>query len=74
MNRSYNRYPDEKGTESWLSDAGVSTLVPNDSAVTTVTPMKRGLKDIFIAPPCEAFIEPCVYNRYPDEKGTESYP
>ena len=38
--RRYNRYPDEKGTESTERDAvGVRS-----SFVTTVTPMKRGLK------------------------------
>ena len=40
-------------------------------SVTTVTPMKRGLKDL-----CECifggFRFECGYNRYPDEKGTES--
>ena len=39
MNKSYNRYPDEKGTESFR-DKGFGHL----EQVTTVTPMKRGLK------------------------------
>ena len=37
----YNRYPDEKGTERRLCEPTVDSPV----AVTTVTPMKRGLKD-----------------------------
>ena len=37
--------------------------------VTTVTPMKRGLKDVMSL---EARKKMQGYNRYPDEKGTES--
>ena len=37
----YNRYPDEKGTESSLAGA----LQRYSPPVTTVTPMKRGLKE-----------------------------
>ena len=40
VSTSYNRYPDEKGTESL--DAFQEVL--NEYVVTTVTPMKRGLK------------------------------
>ena len=36
----YNRYPDEKGTESLLD-----LPFKQPHIVTTVTPMKRGLKD-----------------------------
>ena len=61
----YNRYPDEKGTESAQSCSTMQSV----SGVTTVTPMKRGLKDNSCAGAM-----PCAdgYNRYPDEKGTES--
>ena len=38
----YNRYPDEKGTESLY--VGAMPVRPSESMVTTVTPMKRGLK------------------------------
>ena len=38
--KRYNRYPDEKGTESEQTAEAEGPL----SAVTTVTPMKRGLK------------------------------
>ena len=37
---SYNRYPDEKGTERATNSRVMVPRVP----VTTVTPMKRGLK------------------------------
>ena len=37
--------------------------------VTTVTPMKRGLKGTMRRESVEAY---SCYNRYPDEKGTES--
>ena len=40
--QSYNRYPDEKGTESDISCARCGRKYK----VTTVTPMKRGLKDV----------------------------
>ena len=48
---SYNRYPDEKGTESYANwsynrypdEKGTETLWTT-MGVTTVTPMKRGLK------------------------------
>ena len=39
-NNSYNRYPDEKGTERTMSTLFAFCL----ESVTTVTPMKRGLK------------------------------
>ena len=86
---SYNRYPDEKGTERFQCvlmfafQADVTTVSPmkrglkdddggigeGGSVVTTVTPMKRGLKArarlrLMWAWGC--------YNRFPDEKGTES--
>ena len=62
----YNRYPDEKGTESLLCAVQICRgIVP----VTTVTPMKRGLKGNLINHP---FLSFRGYNRYPDEKGTES--
>ena len=63
--RSYNRYPDEKGTES----PDPLSYPPPLHAVTTVTPMKRGLKE----PPTTPTPRPTTcYNRFPDEKGTES--
>ena len=43
--------------------------LPEQFKVTTVTPMKRGLKDK--NPPTLLTRSPS-YNRYPDEKGTES--
>ena len=61
----YNRYPDEKGTESRRSDRARLWACQ----VTTVTPMKRGLKASSII----ASISKRCYNRYPDEKGTESF-
>ena len=113
----YNRYPDEKGTESvhivavslqplvttvtpmkrglkdYLASVRatlrfVTTVTPMKRGlkassyllatirlrlVTTVTPMKRGLKGFF----CRRAYSNCgtyflSYNRYPDEKGTES--
>ena len=64
---SYNRYPDEKGTESLVPDAE-NPLLPTSSRVTTVTPMKRGLKVIRTR---LAYRMHWGYNRYPDEKGTE---
>ena len=39
--RCYNRYPDEKGTESTLGSSDQYCA----ETVTTVTPMKRGLKE-----------------------------
>ena len=36
----YNRYPDEKGTERFA----VAVVLADFTRVTTVTPMKRGLK------------------------------
>ena len=69
---SYNRYPDEKGTEShgrWsITDTNRPAIT---RTVTTVTPMKRGLKDL------KEYVTAwrlCRYNRYPDEKGTEREP
>ena len=41
---SYNRYPDEKGTESHSTRLRLRGLA-RGASVTTVTPMKRGLKD-----------------------------
>ena len=41
--RCYNRYPDEKGTESLTITETVAT--DTQAEVTTVTPMKRGLKE-----------------------------
>ena len=40
VSRCYNRYPDEKGTESLI----IPSQCFDRSRVTTVTPMKRGLK------------------------------
>ena len=61
---SYNRYPDEKGTESYrLFDKGCYLFY-----VTTVTPMKRGLK---VESADNLLDFDGGYNRYPDEKGTE---
>ena len=62
---SYNRYPDEKGTESRRTDKARWQPV----GVTTVTPMKRGLK-VLLGWGWLALLSGC-YNRYPDEKGTE---
>ena len=66
----YNRYPDEKGTErSQLSHRMGEGSWLDGEVVTTVTPMKRGLKAMEEGdnpPSCSR------YNRYPDEKGTES--
>ena len=76
----YNRYPDEKGTERNVSISG-GTNTTTGCVVTTVTPMKRGLKDnppeiycCYIPLPETYPIDatPRGYNRYPDEKGTES--
>ena len=86
----YNRYPDEKGTESARGGSNRTVI----GKVTTVTPMKRGLKDTRSGPSAEAYrvvttVTPMkrglkvrtadghnsasiCYNRYPDEKGTES--
>ena len=61
----YNRFPDEKGTESM--GFGVQLLCNN--RVTTVSPMKRGLKDQAQVHQREGRHR---YNRFPDEKGTES--
>ena len=65
----YNRFPDEKGTES-RARRYLTTVSPMkrglkelEAVVTTVSPMKRGLKD---------FLCLQAYNRFPDEKGTES--
>ena len=93
----YNRYPDEKGTES-RRIIRLNSLNPR-AEVTTVTPMKRGLKDPYYYPdkgdkgdakprrvttvtPMKRGLKglsghalPSLahgYNRYPDEKGTES--
>ena len=41
--RCYNRFPDEKGTESVFSCANQRGRF--SSIVTTVSPMKRGLKE-----------------------------
>ena len=43
ISSSYNRYPDEKGTERKNVPASLIAF-HQSSAVTTVTPMKRGLK------------------------------
>ena len=60
----YNRYPDEKGTERPLQmTAHTISSIP----VTTVTPMKRGLK----VTKGEQGGDFDSYNRDPDEKGTE---
>ena len=61
---SYNRYPDEKGTESCRTESWHVHL----SRVTTVTPMKRGLK---VRRDRTRHGVVVCYNRYPDEKGTE---
>ena len=61
----YNRYPDEKGTESCF----FYTFNIMHIRVTTATPMKRGLKDVTERIDRSS---PTGYNRYPDEKGTES--
>ena len=45
------------------------SLTPHHVRVTTVTPMKRGLKASL---PVRSQHYPPGYNRYPDEKGTES--
>ena len=63
--RGYNRYPDEKGTERlWFF-----LRLARFSLVTTVTPMKRGLKE---SQGLTGRWWDACYNRYPDEKGTES--
>ena len=65
---SYNRCPDEKGTESSLNCRSRVR-----AHVTTVTPMKRGLKGSENV--AVSFLRDWRrqgYNRYPDEKGTES--
>ena len=87
--QSYNRFPDEKGTERAdkspprLSHWYVTTVSPmkrglkvqacdrnaNRSGVTTVSPMKRGLKGLDSVIMLECAVG---YNRFPDEKGTES--
>ena len=41
---SYNRFPDEKGTERWVQFAFAILLM----TATIVSPMKRGLKDYSI--------------------------
>ena len=69
----YNRYPDEKGTESTshFHLAVVTTVLkrglkdPDSDEVTTVTPMKRGLKGVI-----NVRMRSTPHNR--DEKGTES--
>ena len=63
----YNRYPDEKGTESKVANETVQGT-ESDPEFTTVTPMKRGLKGQCDCPMSERW---CGYNRFPDEKGTE---
>ena len=60
----YNRFPDEKGTESFRVDAALWRCY---QPVTTVTPMKRGLKASL---GYNASLD-ASYNRFPDEKGTE---
>ena len=60
----YNRYPDEKGTERASKHRPKALLM-----VTTVTPMKRGLK---VSGHQLIYRGRRRYNRYPDEKGTES--
>ena len=62
---SYNRFPDEKGTERSME----AEEKEFQETVTTVSPMKRGLKDgggVHRITVCGC------YNRFPDEKGTES--
>ena len=61
---SYNRYPDEKGTERLR----MGTVMEIDR-VTTVSPMKRGLK---VSTVWMIIGDGSSYNRFPDEKGTES--
>ena len=63
----YNRFPDEKGTERPVKTS-MNRHAHRD--VTTVSPMKRGLK----APSQREVMdrERRCYNRFPDEKGTES--
>ena len=63
----YNRFPDEKGTESEKSVNNRHEVI----RVTIVSPMKRGLKDR--AEHSEQRTGG-RYNRFPDEKGTESWP
>ena len=64
--QGYNRYPDEKGTESIIH----ATLLSFVREVTTVTPMKRGLKGLILRDADDSVL---CYNRYPDEKGTERF-
>ena len=61
----YNRFPDEKGTES----EPARSVQENQEPVTTVSPMKRGLK---VADDSDTNSLLLSYNRFPDEKGTES--
>ena len=84
---SYNRFPDEKGTER---EAGLNPVLA-DKEVTIVSPMKRGLKGCYtviakwqvqvtIVSPMKRGLKVKMtlklrgstrYNRFPDEKGTE---
>ena len=87
----YNRFPDEKGTERHI----ITLHGTSGEIVTTVSPMKRGLKakhiDKVKGVPCVTTVSPMKrglkarteratsgtdkrYNRFPDEKGTESRP
>ncbi len=61
---SYNRFPDEKGTESEAERS-----IAWGGRVATVSPMKRGLK---VRAHTHILHRPARYNRFPDEKGTES--
>ena len=63
---SYNLFPDEKGTESFIQ----TTIRTGRINVTTVSPMKRGLKEWYKE---TGEIIDGSYNRFPDEKGTESH-
>ena len=67
---SYNRFPDEKGTESGYDNQCQLQSPVQGVPVTTVSPMKRGLK---ATPPLAAGNSTSSYNRFPDEKGTESH-
>ena len=87
--KRYNRFPDEKGTERGIQVAETRHL----QFVTTVSPMKRGLKadtkpvseavaDVTTVSPMKRGLKEYGailggrvwdrYNRFPDEKGTES--
>ena len=48
----YNRYPDEKGTESLRRAHAVRVYL-----VTTVTPMKRGLKESYLEAERDSYLQ-----------------